>query len=188
MSSPGEPPRDRPGVRDAAPADLDAVQAIYAHHVTTGLASFELEPPDLETMTLRFEETRALGLPYIVAELEGAVRGYAQAGAYRTRPAYRFTVEDTVYVAPGFERHGLGRLLLGALIERCALLGYRRMVAVIGDSANLPSIRLHEDLGFHRAGLIPSVGFKFGRWVDSVILQRPLGKGDTALPGVEGRP
>ncbi len=169
-------------LRDARPTDLAAVQAIYAHHVEHGLASFELAPPDLETMTARYEQTLALGLPYIVAELEGAVRGYAQAGPYRRRPAYRFTVEDTVYVAPGFEGRGLGRLLLGALIERCTALGYRRMVAVIGDSANLPSIRLHEAAGFSRAGLIPAVGFKFGRWVDSVLLQRPLGAGDATLP------
>jgi phosphinothricin acetyltransferase len=188
MSGPGAPPHDRPRVRDATAADLGAVQAIYAHHVAQGLASFELEPPDRAAMTARFEETRRLGMPYIVAELAGEVRGFAQAGPYRTRPAYRFAVENTVYVAPGFERRGLGRLLLGALIERCAALGYRRMVAVIGDSANRPSIRLHEELGFVRAGLIPSVGFKFGRWVDSVLLQRPLGEGDATLPEETGAP
>ncbi len=183
MTGPGAPPDEGPLLRDAALDDLGAVQVIYAEHVRYGLASFELEPPGLETMTRRYEQTAAQGLPYLVAELDGRIRGFAQAGPYRPRPAYRFTLEDTVYVAPGFERRGLGRRLLGGLIERCATLGYRRMVAVIGDSANLPSIRLHEELGFIRAGLIPSVGFKFGRWVDSVLLQRPLGEGDATLPG-----
>ena len=187
-TGPGAPPNEDPRLRDATRDDLGAVQVIYAHHVAHGLASFELEPPDLDTMTARFEAVTACGLPYLVAELDGRVRGYAQAGPYRPRPAYRFTVEDTVYVGPGFERRGLGRLLLGALIERCAALGYRRMVAVIGDSANLASIRLHEAQGFTRAGLIPSVGFKFGRWVDSVLLQRPLGAGDATLPDEDSLP
>ncbi len=169
-------------LRDARPADLAAIQAIYADHVANGLATFELVPPDLETMTARYQATLAQGLPYLVAELESAVRGYALAGLYNPRPGYRFTVEDTVYVAPGFERRGLGGLLLGALIERCTALGYRRMVAVIGDSANGASIGLHEAAGFARAGLVPSAGFKFGRWLDIVILQRPLGAGDTTLP------
>ncbi len=183
MTGPGAPPDEGPLLRDATPDDLGAVHAIYAEHVRHGLASFEIEPPDLETMTARYEEVTARGLPYLVADLDGEVRGFAQAAPYRPRPAYRFTLEDTVYVAPGFERRGLGRLLLGAPIERCATLGYRRMVAVIGDSTNRSSIRLHEELGFVRAGLIPSVGFKFGRWVDSVLLQRALGEGDATLPG-----
>ena len=173
-------------LRDARPADLAAIHAIYAHHVAHGVASFEFAPPDLETMTARYEETLARGLPYLAAELDGAVRGYALAGPYHPRPGYRFTVEDTVYVAPGFEGRGLGGLLLGALIERCTALGCRRMVAVIGDSANAASIRLHETAGFARAGLVPSVGFKFGRWLDIVILQRPLGPGDTTLPEADG--
>ena len=137
-------------------------------------------------MTARYEETLALGLPYLVAELDGAVPGYALAGPYHPRPGYRFTVEDTVYVAPGFERRGLGRLLLDAQIERCTALGYRRMVAVIGESADGASIRLHEAAGFARAGVVPSAGFKFGRWLDIVILQRPLGAGDTTLPEDDG--
>ena len=174
-------------LRDARPADLAAIQAIYAHHVAHGQASFELVPPDLKTMTARYEAALAQGLPTIVAELDGAIRGYALAGLYNTRPGYRFTVEDTVYVAPGFERRGLGGLLLGALVERCTALGYRRMVAVIGDSANGASIRLHETAGFARAGLVPAAGFKFGRWLDIVILQRPLGAGDTTLPEGEDR-
>lgn len=171
-----------PRVRAARRDDLVEVRNIYAHHVSHGLASFELEAPDLETIIERYEAATARRLPYLVAELDGKVSGFATAGPYRPRPAYRHTVEDTVYVAPGCERRGLGRGLLTALIDDCTALGYRRMVAVIGDSANLPSIRLHEKLGFSQAGLIPSVGFKFGRWVDSVIMQRALGDGDRSTP------
>ncbi len=169
-------------VRDAEIGDLEAVQAIYAHHVRHGLASFEETPPDLAEIEKRFRATLDSGLPYLVAELDGAIRGYAYAGRYRTRPAYRYTLENTVYVEPGFEGRGLGCALLGALVGRCEELGYRRMVAVIGDSANQASIRLHQRLGFRQCGLIPSVGFKFGRWVDSVLMERPLGAGDTSLP------
>jgi len=182
MSTEAEAEASVPRVRAARREDLEAVRVIYAHHVSHGLASFELEAPDLETIIERFEAVTARGLPYLVGELDGTVGGFATAGPYRPRPAYRHTVEDTVYVAPGRERRGLGRTLLSALIDDCTALGYRRMVAVVGDSANLPSIRLHEKLGFTQAGRIPSVGFKFGRWVDSVILQRPLGEGDRTLP------
>lgn len=176
-------PRGRThSVRDARIGDLDAVQAIYAHHVRHGLASFEETPPDLAEMERRFRDVTGKGLPYLVAELGGQVRGYAYAGRYRTRPAYRYSLEDTVYVEPGFEGRGLGTALLGALVTRCEGLGYRRMIAVIGDSANDASVGLHERLGFRKCGVIPSVGFKFGRWVDSVLMQRPLGPGDTSLP------
>jgi len=169
-------------VRNAAIGDLTAVQAIYAHHVRHGLASFEETPPDLKEIENRFRATVAGGLPYLVAELDGAARGYAYAAHYRTRPAYRYALENTVYVEPGYEGRGLGSALLGALIARCEGLGYRRMVAVIGDSANQSSIRLHQRLGFEECGVITSVGFKFGRWVDSVLMERPLGPGDTSLP------
>ena len=169
-------------VRNATIGDLKAVQAIYAHHVRHGLASFEETPPDLREIEKRFRATIDIGLPYLVAELDGAPRGYAYAGRYRTRPAYRYTLENTVYVEPGYEGRGLGNALLAALIARCEGLGYRRMVAVIGDSANQASIRLHQRLGFEECGVIPSVGFKFGRWVDSVLMERPLGPGDTSLP------
>jgi phosphinothricin acetyltransferase len=169
-------------VRNAETGDLEAVQAIYAHHVRHGLASFEETPPDLAEIERRFHATIDSGLPYLVAEVDGAARGYAYAGRYRTRPAYCYSLENTVYVEPGYEGRGLGSALLGALIARCEELGYRRVVAVIGDSANLASIRLHERLGFQKCGVIPSVGFKFGRWVDSVLMDRPLGPGDTSLP------
>ncbi len=169
-------------LRDAEERDLPAIQEIFAHHVLTGLASFEEVPPDLAAIRRRFARTRELGYPYLVAARGDRVLGYAIAGPYRPRPAYRFTVENSVYVAPGAERQGIGRRLLAALIARCEAAGFRRMVAVIGDSANHASIRLHEALGFRHAGLLPSVGFKFGRWVDSVTLERSLGEGDRTLP------
>ncbi len=169
-------------IRDAKPDDLRRVQAIYGHHVLNGLASFEEAPPDLAEIERRYRDTRARGLPYLVIELDGAVRGYAYAGPYRGRPAYRYALENTVYIEPGFGRRGAGGALLSELIARCEGLGYRRMIAVVGDSANEASIGLHERLGFRRCGLVPSVGFKFGRWVDSVLLERPLGPGDSTLP------
>jgi len=170
-------------VRDARPEDLVQVQKIYAHHVLNGLASFEETPPDVAEMTRRFEATRARGLPYLTAEdSELEILGYAYAGPYRPRPAYRFSVENSVYVAPGLEGRGVGRALLGELIARCTALGLRQMIAVIGDSGHLPSIAFHESLGFTQIGTLRAVGFKFGRWVDSVILQRALGSGDETLP------
>lgn len=169
-------------IRDAAADDMAAVRAIYAHHVRHGLASFEIEPPDVAEMARRRQAIVGHGLPYLVAVADGRVLGYAYAGPYRPRPAYRFTLEDSVYIADGFAGRGIGRRLLAELIERCTRLGYRQMVAVIGDSQNSPSIRLHERLGFVRAGVIRSAGFKHGRWVDSVIMQRALGEGDSTLP------
>lgn len=173
---------DAIAIRDAADDDMAAIQAIYAHHVRHGLASFEIEPPDVAEMARRRQAITAHGLPYLVAVADGRVLGYAYAGPYRPRPAYRFTLEDSVYIAEGFAGRGIGRRLLAELIERCTQLGYRQMVAVIGDSQNSPSIGLHERLGFARAGVIRSAGFKLGRWVDSVIMQRALGPGDSTLP------
>jgi phosphinothricin acetyltransferase len=176
-------------VRDARRDDLAGIREIYAHHVLHGLASFEETPPDLAEVTRRFEATLAHGLPYLAAEAEvagpgaePALRGYAYAGPYRLRPAYRYSVENSLYVAPGLEGQGIGRALLEELIRRCTALGFRQMIAVIGDSGHLPSIKFHESLGFTQAGHLHSVGFKFGHWVDSVILQRQLGPGDTTLP------
>ena len=170
-------------VRDSTNADLPAIQRIYAHHVLYGLASFEEEAPDLTELAKRRREIVAKGLPYLVAAAaDGVALGYAYASPFRTRSAYRFTVEDSVYVAPDAARHGIGRALLAALLPRCAELGYRQMVAVIGDSANGPSIGLHRALGFARVALLPSIGFKFGRWIDCVMMQRTLGASDTKLP------
>jgi len=187
----GHGPRAGVAVRPARLADLARIQEIYGHHVLNGLASFEETPPDLAEVTRRFEATLACGLPYLAAESaprKGAVPeilGYAYAGPYRPRPAYRFTVENSVYVAPGLEGRGIGRALLEELIVRCTALGLRQMIAVIGDSGHLPSIAFHESFGFTKIGTLGAVGFKFGRWVDSVILQRALGRGDGTPPDPE---
>ncbi|MGE0723197.1 MAG: N-acetyltransferase family protein [Alphaproteobacteria bacterium] len=171
-------------IRDASPADVPAITAIYGHHVRHGLASFEETPPDEDEIARRFADVAAKGYPYLVAApgAGGAVLGYAYASAYRPRPAYRWTVENSVYLAPASARRGIGAALLAALIARCEAKGFRQMVAVIGDSANDASIGLHERLGFVRAGLIRSVGYKHGRWVDSVLMQRALGAGDSTHP------
>lgn len=164
-----------PFIRDSRDEDIPAIAAIYGHWVTHGLASFELDPPGPEEVTRRRSAVLAAGYPYLVAETGGRVAGYAYASAYRPRPAYRFAMENSVYVAPGLGRAGLGPALLRALIARCEAQGFRLMVAVIGDSANAPSIALHARAGFAHAGLLPAIGWKHGRWVDSVLMARPLG-------------
>jgi L-amino acid N-acyltransferase YncA len=170
-------------LRQAEDADMAAIAAIYAHHVRFGLGSFEQEPPSVEELQRRRDEVLARELPYLAAVAPGgAVLGYAYAAPYRTRSAYRYSVEDSIYVAPTAGRRGVGGALLAALIERCATLGYRQMVAVIGDSGNLASIGLHEGLGFRQVGLLPAIGFKLGRWVDSVLMQRALGSGASDPP------
>lgn len=172
-----------PLVRASVEADIPAIAAIYRHHVTTGLASFEETSPDLAELARRREAVLASGLPWLIAEdLDGKVVGYAYAALYRPRSAYRFTVEDSIYVAPGMIGRGIGRSLLTALIAETTAVGYRQMIAVIGDSGNHASIALHRSCGFREAGRLRSVGFKFGRWVDSVLMQRALGPGDTVLP------
>jgi len=171
-----------PTLRPSTDADVPAITAIYAHHVRTGLASFETEPPVAFEMARRRMDVVRRGLPFLVAEVDGIVAGYAYAGPYRVRPAYRFTVEDSIYIHPDHTRKGIGRLLLQAIISACEEQGCRQMIAVIGDSGNAASIGLHRAFGFEHTGTLRSVGFKFGRWVDTVIMQRPLGPGDTALP------
>jgi L-amino acid N-acyltransferase YncA len=178
---------DRPvSVRAAADADIAAIARIYAHHVLTGTASFEATPPTVDEMRRRHREVLAHGMPHFVASLtrpEGGIAGYAYATAYRARVAYRHTVEDSVYVDPECARCGAGRALLSAVIASCESLGYRQMVAVIGDSANAASISLHAALGFRHAGVLPAVGRKFDRWIDTVLMQRALGEGSsTAAP------
>jgi len=169
-------------VRPAAPDDLPSIQSIYAHHVLHGLASFEEEPPPLAEMRRRFDDVQARALPWLAADFGGQLIGYGYCSPYRTRSAYRYTLEDSIYVRPGSEGRGVGSALLGALITRCEALGYRQMIAVIGDSANAPSINLHAAFGFLRVGILRSTGLKFGRWVDSVLMQRPLGPGDASHP------
>lgn len=174
-------------VRDAADSDMEAVARIYAHHVLTGTASFEETPPSLEEMRARRAGVLERGLPYLVGEIHGAVVGYSYATPYRPRPAYRYTVEDSVYVAEGLGGRGIGRRLLAALIARCEAGPWRQMVAVIGNSGNQGSIALHEALGFRHVGTLVSVGFKHGGWVDTVLMQRPLGVGDSSPPSDPGR-
>ena len=169
-------------MRPAGIDDLPAIQAIYAHHVLHGLASFEEEPPPLEEIRRRYDDVLKRGLPWLAADFGGVLAGYGYCAPYRSRSAYRFALEDSVYVRQGSEGRGVGAALLDALIQRSAALGYRQLVAVIGDSANAASINLHASFGFLRAATLRSVGFKFGRWVDSVVMQRPLGPGDSTPP------
>ena len=169
-------------VRPAAPQDLPAIQSIYAYHVLHGLASFEEEAPPLEEMRRRYEDVIGRGLPYLVAEEDREVLGYGYCTLYRSRSAYRYTLEDSVYVRQNSQGKGIGKAVLSELIARCTALNYRQIIAVIGDSANAASIAVHASLGFVRAGNLRSSGYKFGRWVDSVLMQRPLGEGDGTKP------
>jgi L-amino acid N-acyltransferase YncA len=174
-------------VRDAREEDMAAIQAIYAREVLHGIASFEEVPPSTQDMLTRRAGVLALGLPYLAAELAGQVVGYSYATAYRPRPAYRHTIEDSVYVAEGMQGRGIGRALLSALIARCETGPWRQMIAVIGDSGNAGSIALHRQQGFRLVGTFEAVGFKLGRWVDTVHMQRPLGPGSDVLPDGERR-
>ena len=170
-------------LRPTVVGDMEAVQRIYAHHVLTGYASFEETPPDIAEMTRRWTAIADAGLPYVCAVEKDEVLGYAYAGPYRPRSAYRFCVEDSIYLAPGAVGRGIGRALLNQLIARCTEIGKRQMIAVIGDSANLASVELHRSCGFRLIGTFASIGFKHGRWVDSVLMQRQLGAGADSLPG-----
>jgi L-amino acid N-acyltransferase YncA len=161
-------------VRASRDEDVGSIQSIYAFHVLHGLASFEEQPPCVEEIGRRRIDVLERGLPYLVAVLDGKVVGYSYAAPYRARSAYRFTIENSVYVDHRLARHGIGRALLGELIDQCQRGEWRQMIAVIGDSDNVGSIRLHERLGFRLTGTLQAVGFKFGRWVDSVLMQRAL--------------
>jgi L-amino acid N-acyltransferase YncA len=169
-------------MRTAVAGDMAALAAIYGDHVLHGTASFEVEPPGEAEMARRFDEITSQGYPYFVALDDVKVIAFAYAGPFRARPAYRYSVEDSIYIDPRWHRRGIGRALLDRLIDECTGQGFRQMIAVIGDSANAPSIGLHERAGFVRAGLLASSGFKFGRWVDTVLMQRALGRGDASLP------
>ena len=169
-------------IRAAKLSEIAAITRIYAEAVARGTATFEIEPPDEAEMAHRQHELTAAGFPYLIAERAGAVAGYAYAGPYHARPAYRWTVEDTIYVAPQFQRTGLGRLLMARLIAEAEQRGFRQMIAVIGDSANAASVALHAAVGFDRIGTLRAVGFKHGRWLDAVLMQRALGAGDSSPP------
>jgi len=164
------------------PGDLPAIQSIYAHHVLHGLASFEEEPPAVEELERRYRDVTRRGLPYLVAEYGFEVAGYGYCAPYRARSAYRYALEDSIYVRHDMAGRGIGRRLLDELVRHSEGLGYRQIIAVIGDSANAASIGVHAACGFLRVGTLRSVGFKFGRWVDSVVMQRPLGPGDSMPP------
>jgi phosphinothricin acetyltransferase len=161
-------------VRDAAPRDFGPIHQIYAHHVSNGFGTFDEVPPSRTDMEQRFVEVTSLGLPYLVAVDDSDILGYAYASPYRPRSAYRFTVEDSIYVAPEAHRRGVGALLLNNLVARCAAAGMKQLIAVIGDSGNLPSVALHQRCGFRHVGVMSDVGFKRGRWLDTVIMQRAL--------------
>ena len=169
-------------VRSCEADDIPAIAAIYRREVLLGTASFEIEPPSEEEMHRRREGLIVSGCPYLVAVADGAILGYAYAGPYRPRPAYRNTVEDSVYIRDDARGRGIGRLLLGALVERATAAGFRQMVAVIGDSQNHGSVALHKAMGFELTGVFRSVGWKHGRWLDSVLMQRALGEGDATPP------
>lgn len=167
-------------IRSANENDMAAVQEIFAHHVTYGTASWDIDPPDLAEMRRRRERLMGEGFPYLVGLLDGQVAGYGYASDYRPRPGYRFVVEDSIYIHPDLTGRGLGRPLLQRVIDDCTAMGKRQMLAVIGDSENVASIRLHERLGFTRVALLEKIGWKFERWLDSVVMQRALGdSGDT---------
>jgi len=169
-------------IRGVRASDLAAITRIYAEAVRHGTASFEIEPPDEAEMVRRYQALVAQNYPYLVAELAGTVAGYAYVGPYRARPAYRWTVEDSVYIDPEFHRRGIGSRLLARLIADTQALGFRQMIAVIGDSSQTASIMLHERAGFTLIGTLRSVGFKNGRWLDTPLMQRALGAGDSAPP------
>ena len=172
-------------IRPSQASDVRRLTAIYAHHVVHGSGSFELIAPDENEMARRRTAVLDNGQPFLVAEVDGAVMGYAYANLFRPRPAYRYLVENSVYIDHAAQRLSLGRALMAELIQRCEAQGARQMIAVIGDSANLGSIRLHKSLGFEQVGLIRSSGWKHQRWLDTVMMQRPLGLGDLTTPTTE---
>lgn len=176
-------------LRDATLADVPRLAEIYGHAVLNGTASYELTPPSQAEMRDRFETLAGRGYPYIVAEEgDGSIIGYAYAGPFRMRPAYRWSVEDSIYLAPEAQGQGVGRALLTRLVELCEQKGFRQMIAVIGGSDNSPSIRVHERAGFRTIGIFQGSGFKFGRWLDTVFMQMPLGEGQRSLPDADAYP
>jgi L-amino acid N-acyltransferase YncA len=173
-------PASHQSVRACEEHDMLSVTEIYGYHVLHSPGTFEIEPPSHAEMARRRNDLFDNGFPYLVAERDGIVVGYAYVGPYRARPAYRQTIENSVYIRPGYMRQGLGRLLMGTLLSECATKDFHQVIAVIGDSANVASIRLHEELGFRRVGTLQRVGFKFQRWLDTVLMQRQIGDGKTS--------
>jgi len=186
VSPPRSPVGSPDGVRDAVAGDLPAITAIYAESVRNGTGTFELEAPDEAEMARRLAAVTALGLPSLVAEIDGVVAGYAYAAPFRTRAAYRFTVEDSIYIDPDYRGRGVGLALLRELIARCEPMGVRRMLGVIGDAENLGSVALHAACGFEHIGAMKAVGWKFERWLDVVLMQLDIGPADGAAPDGPG--
>ncbi len=176
------PAPDEIVIRDVEDGDMAAIREIYALQVLHGVSSWEEEPPSLADMISRRNAVVKAGYPYRVAIRDARVTGYAYASSYRPRPGYRYTVENSVYVAEHAQRSGIGKLLLEDLIEVCTKMNFRQMIAVVGDSDNAMSIDFHVKMGFRKIGVIKSIGFKFGRWLDSVVMQLPLGDGDNTPP------
>jgi L-amino acid N-acyltransferase YncA len=172
----------KPRLRQAAPADADAIASIYREAVLHGTATFELEPPEAAEMSRRMADLAAGGFPWLVAECDGRLVGYAYAALYRERPAYRWTVEDSIYIAGDMHGRGIGRALLDALVRESEERGYRQMIAVIGDAASAGSIALHRACGFRHVGVFEAVGRKHGKWLDTVLMQRGLGGGAQTAP------
>lgn len=171
-----------PLIRPSRDEDLPALTAIYGHHVLHSTGTFETEPPSVADMTARRADVLSKGLPYLVAEEDGRIAGFAYGNWFKPRPAYRYSVEDSIYLAPDLHRKGLGRALLTELLARCEAVGIRKMMAIIGDSANAGSVGVHLALGFTQVGIVESCGWKFGAWRDIVIMQKTLGTGDTQPP------
>jgi L-amino acid N-acyltransferase YncA len=169
-------------IRNVTVDDAPTINTIYGNNVLYGTASWELTPPNDDEMRRRMQAILDQGYPYFVATIDGHVVGYSYASSYRPRPGYRFTVENSIYVDPAYQRRGIARQLMTTVIDACTTRGYRQMIAVIGDSENRASIELHRSLGFVQVGLLPTIGFKLGRWLDGVIMQRALGEGNTTLP------
>jgi L-amino acid N-acyltransferase YncA len=169
-------------IREFHPDDLEPVTRIYARHVLHGTATFDETAPSVEEMGRKYQKVRGFGLPWLIADVDGATVGYAYADRFRERSAYRFTLEDSIYIDPTHHRRGAGRALLKELLARCEKLGYRQMIAVIGDSANQASVGVHRAVGFEDIGTYKAVGFKFGRWLDTVLMQKMLGPGASSLP------
>ncbi|WP_439550069.1 GNAT family N-acetyltransferase [Falsiroseomonas sp.] len=169
-------------IRDAQPADVPAITAIYAHHVAVGTGTFEEQPPAEAEMAARIAKVQGAGWAWLVAELDGAVIGYAYFNQFRDRSAYRFAAEDAIYIRDDVRGQGVGKALVEALLARATDCGFRQIFAVIGDSENVGSIGLHVSLGFRQAGVLKAAGLKFGRWVDVVFMQRALGEGDRTTP------
>lgn len=169
-------------VREAVPEDLPQIQEIYAHHVLSSTATFESAPPSIEEMAARLRSVQEQNLPWLVAEQHDRILGYCYAALYRPRPAYRYTIEDSIYLAEGESGKGLGQQLLATLIEHCERGPWRQMIAVIAGTQNQGSIALHRKLGFAHVGTQPDTGYKFGQWIDVVFMQRALGPGGSTPP------